>query len=231
MVAGHVHGGDTFHGAGLVGNGLRPRLLVGLRHRRGMFEHRRDVVLLVRLHRREFHVGLLGDRTGLRDFHGHAGDATQFVFGENGTRRKAPYAAVDHPHAESAGLTVGIGGNALHPATTGSAAATTTAATSSAESTATRTGRATAGPEVHGGTGQRRGHGETHIGVAAAGEFAFGQHDVGQPLETRLEWAALRRVREHLAEQITRIEREGGAGSELLQKITTGRAHGWILSK
>ena len=102
-----------------------------------MFHHRRDVVGLIRLHRRELEVGPFGDRTGLGDFGGDSRDATDFVFGDNGAGRKTPDTAVHDAHTESARLTIRVGRDAD---STRTAATTTTAATSTTAATKSATG-------------------------------------------------------------------------------------------
>ena len=178
-------------------------------------------MLLIRRDRRELHVRLLGDRARLRHFHGHARHPTQLVFGENRARGEAPHATVNHAHPEAARCAIRVARDALLAAT---AAASTTTATTTARAPTTRAGaaRGRAGTQIHGRPRKRGGHGEAHVGVAATGQLAFGEHDIGEPLETRLEDEPLRRIGEHLPEQIARVQRERRTGAELPDKISTG---------
>ena len=199
-----------------------------------MLHHRRDVVLLIRLHRRQFEIGAFGNGAGLRHFSGDTRDATNLVFGNDGARRKAPHATVYDPHAKSTCLSIGIGWNA-NTTDAASTTATTAAAPATATSAATKSARASctsaSGAEVGSATGQRRVHGEAHVGVRATGELRFAQDDVREPLELRFHNSAFRRVGADLTNQITRVQRERGTRAKLLEKIATRRAHGIGLSK
>src|SRR5262249_10042622 len=121
---GHGDARDVLDLAGFVDDGLRPGLLVGGRDGVQVLLHRRDVVLDVHGDGRELDVRLLGDGAGGRDFDGDAWDAAQLVPGHDRAAREAPHAAVDHAHAESARLPIGV----VRNATTAPAAAATAAA-------------------------------------------------------------------------------------------------------
>src|SRR5687768_13357483 len=95
-----------------------------------MLRHRRDVVLHVRLDRRELHVRLLGDRAGLGDFNRHPRYAADLVLRHDRAAGEAPDAAVDDANAKATRAPIGVHGDSLHStttATTSTAAATTTA--------------------------------------------------------------------------------------------------------
>ena len=89
---------------GQVDDFLDERLLLLLRHLRGILLHRRGPVLRVRRNRREPHVDLLRDGAGLGDFGRHASDAADLVLGDDRAAREAPDAAVDHADAEPCGV-------------------------------------------------------------------------------------------------------------------------------
>ena len=210
VVGRYIHRGHALDFTRLVDDRLRPVLFVGLRHRCGMLLHRRDVVLDVLRHGRQFYIRAFGDRTCAGNFDGHAGDAANFVLGYDRTAGKTPHAAVDDTYAKACCLTIGVARNAAATAPTSAATTTSTTTTASATTTSTSTptsalaAAAAGGCEVGGSTRQVGGHGEAHIGVGAPGHSGFTEYDVGHALEFRLQDAALRSLCDQLGDDVMR---------------------------
>src|SRR6185436_13726095 len=136
------------------------------------------------------------------------------VLGHDRAARKAPDAAVNHAHAEAAGLTVRVGGDAAAAAT--AASATTTSAPSSASASSTSAGESaressgggTAGVKTRIAARKSDAHLESDVRVTAALHLRFTEHDVGEALELGLPHVAARCLRDQIGDQIGGIERD-----------------------
>src|SRR5688572_2010172 len=169
-----------------------------------MLRHRRDVVLDVRLDRRELHVRLLGDCAGLGDFDRHSRYAADLVLRHDRAAGEAPDAAVDDANAKATRAPVGVHGDSLHSTATATSSTTTAAAPATTTARAAGAATATSGVEVRRGARKRRRQRKADVSVRRAGHLRFGQYDVGHSLEARLEDATFGRRRQDVADQVTR---------------------------
>ena len=166
--------------------------LVVERHVFRLHLDRHAPVVGVGRHRRERDLEALADRAGLGHVGGLRGELLDLGLGHERAAGKAPHAAVDDAHAEAGALFVATGAKA----------------------------------EAVGDDAVAHGHavvdvaGEANVGVGAAQPPGFGQGDIRQPLELRLQHLAARRLRDQIATQVAGIQRDT-RGAQRLDEIAS----------